>query len=67
MSLSEAKEIAKNSECGEELTGEAFCNSNTGTWWLNLDILKKGCNPACVVNVVTKEAEVNWRCTGLIG
>ena len=27
---------------------------------------KQGCAPACVVNVVTKKAEINWRCTGLL-
>lgn len=68
MSLSEAKEIALESECVEEgnLTGDYFCNENTGTWWLDLDIWKPGCAPACVVDVSTGEAEINWRCTGLI-
>ncbi len=68
MTLSEAKEIALKSECAEEgnLTGRYFCNENTGTWWLDLDIDKPGCAPACVVDVSTGEAEINWRCTGLI-
>ena len=68
MSLSEAKKIARNSECTKEgsLKEEYFCNENTGTWWIDLDIEKEGCNPACVVNVSTKKAEINWRCTGLI-
>jgi len=68
MSFSEAKEIALESECVGEgnLTDEYFCNQNTGTWWIDLDIEKEGCAPACVVNVSTGEAEINWRCTGLI-
>jgi len=68
MNLEQARKIASESECAEEgaLTREYFCNENTGTWWLDLDIEKEGCNPACVVNVNTKEAEINWRCTGLI-
>lgn len=68
MGLNEAKEIAENSECVQEgsLKDEYFCNESTGTWWIDLDVQKEGCNPACVVNVVTKKAEINWRCTGLI-
>jgi hypothetical protein len=68
MSLSEAEEIALESECVQEgrLTGESFCNDFTGTWWLDLEIEKQGCAPACVINVATKKAEINWRCTGLI-
>lgn len=68
MSLSEAKEIALQSECVEEgsLIEEYFCNEDTGTWWIDLDIQKSGCAPACVINVSTGEAEINWRCTGLI-
>ncbi|SRR6056297_669854 len=66
LTLTDAQKIARESECGDRLTGEYFCNQNSGTWWLDLDINKEGCNPACVVNVVTREAEINWRCTGLI-
>ncbi len=64
MSFSRAKEISE-SECGE--TEEtAICNPTTKTWWLDLDLEKEGCNPACVVHTDTEEAEINWRCTGLL-
>ena len=66
MGLTEAQEIAINSECGNQLEGSSMCNEDTKTWWLDLDIEKEGCNPACVVNVETRQAEINWRCTGLI-
>ena len=66
LSLSEAKEIAFLSECGDRLEDTYICNEITGTWWINLDIEKEGCNPACVINVETKMAEINWRCTGLL-
>jgi hypothetical protein len=68
MTLTEAKEIALASECVEEgsLTDNSFCNEDTGTWWIDLDINRPGCAPACVINVSTKEAVINWRCTGLI-
>ena len=67
LSLSAALEISLNSECSQGNLEETFmCNENTGTWWLDLDIEKAGCNPACVVDVETREAEINWRCTGLI-
>jgi hypothetical protein len=68
LSYREAVEIAQNSECLEEgqLEGTRFCNQDTGTWWIDLDVDSPGCNPACVVNVADKTAEINWRCTGLL-
>jgi hypothetical protein len=48
------------------LTGDAFYNDSTGTWWLNLDAVKEGCSPACVIHVADQSAEVNWRCTGAL-
>jgi hypothetical protein len=67
MALSEAKKLSiQNKECGNKFSGKNVCNENTGTWWLDLDIKKEGCSPACVVNVETKEAAINWRCTGLL-
>jgi len=42
------------------------CNNNTGTLWINMNLTKTGCSPACVVNLANKSAEINWRCTGLI-
>lgn len=66
LSLDEAKEIADASECGSNFGENFVCNENTGTYWLDLNLEKPGCNPACVVNIETGEAEINWRCTGLI-
>lgn len=68
MTLSAAREISQESECVEEgdLSETYSCNESTGTWWLDLDIKKEGCAPACVVDISTKEAEINWRCTGFI-
>ena len=68
MGLTAARDIAQESECMENgtLTGSYMCNEYTGTWWLDLDTVKEGCSPACVVNVETEEAEINWRCTGLM-
>ena len=67
MNLSEAREIAMNSECTDEgsLKENYLCNENTNTWWIDLNI--EGyplCNPACVINTETGDAEINWRCTG---
>lgn len=65
MSYSEAKELAEN--CGYELKETHFCNEDTNTWWIDIEVEDKPlCNPACVINTETKEASVNWRCTGLI-
>jgi hypothetical protein len=68
MSYQEADGIALNSECIDrgQLKESHFCNSDTGTWWIELEIERPGCAPACVVDVNAKAAETNWRCTGLI-
>ncbi len=60
--------IASESPCVDEgsLTDTAQCNTGTGTWWIDLDIERPGCAPACVVDVNTRQAEVNWRCTGAL-
>jgi hypothetical protein len=68
MSEAEAREIAASSECGEAgaLLENALYNDWTATWWIDLDAEKEGCNPACVVDVRTRQAEINWRCTGVL-
>lgn len=67
LSLFEAIGIAMSSECNQaELKETAVCNEYTGTWWIDLDIEKSNCSPACVVDVATKQAEINWRCTGAL-
>jgi hypothetical protein len=73
ISYQEAIKIAQKDKCGlkgEELitfSEKYLCNENTGTWWVDLNVKPKreGCSPACVVDIVDKTAEVNWRCTGL--
>ncbi len=68
MDLTTAQQIAQ-SQCSDgQLAASYSCNSTTGTWWLDFtpDQPKSGCNPACVVNIETGQAEINWRCTGLI-
>ncbi len=66
MRLDEALGIATES-CEGRYAATATCNEGTGTWWLDVDIKKEGCSPACVVNLETKTAEMNWRCAGLEG
>ena len=65
----EAKVIAEQT-CikGGESLESGYYNKNTKTWWFdaNLNQVKEGCAPACVVSEETKTAEINWRCTGLI-
>jgi len=63
----EAYTIAKNSLCsleGKIISEGSFYNIATKTWWFDVDVIREGCSPACVVNVETKIAEMNWRCTG---
>lgn len=66
MTLEDAINIAAQSECGSKFKENYICNENTNTWWIDLEIEKEGCSPACVVNTQTKSTEINWRCTGLI-
>ena len=70
MNLTSALQIASASSCTQNatLTDRYSCNSITGTWWVDIEPRepKQGCNPACVINVKTGEAEINWRCTGFI-
>lgn len=67
MNWSEAEKLAQTGECQQgKLMENHYCNENTGTWWVDLDIKdSKNCNPACVVWVKDKKVEINWRCTGL--
>ena len=70
MNYDEAAKIASAGGCGEDvrlkekLNEANFCNEVTKTFWIDMDIDKPGCSPACVVNIETKTAEINWRCTG---
>lgn len=70
MNYQEALNIASasTSACikGGELMTQHTCNEG-GYWWIGFKptTAQKGCNPACVVDIVTRTAEINWRCTGL--
>jgi hypothetical protein len=66
LTLADARQVAIESECGDRLKDTYVCNEITGTYWIDLDIEKQGCNPACVIDIITREAVINWRCTGLI-
>ena len=67
MSEEIARSIAENSECVNDgpLKENVFYNENSKTWWIDLDIDKPGCSPACVV-YEDETVKINWRCTGLI-
>ncbi|MFH0876092.1 MAG: hypothetical protein V1859_09215 [archaeon] len=43
-----------------------FCNEGTGTYWINMNITKQGCSPACVISLEKNTAEINWRCIGAL-
>ncbi|GAG22223.1 unnamed protein product, partial [marine sediment metagenome] len=55
LTIEEAMEVAKNSECTEKgsLTEKYMYNSNSKTWWIDLEMKeefkKEYCYPACVV------------------
>ncbi len=62
--MDKAINLAKNSECTKEgtLTEEIHYNQNSKTWLIDLELPKQGCDPACVINLEEKTAEINWRC-----
>lgn len=68
MTLDEALRLSKPCTDQGILMETHMCNSGTNTWWIDLKTFdeKKGCNPACVINLQTKSVEINWRCTGLL-
>jgi len=69
MSIDSAFAIARESVCVSEgeLLSTYVCNEGTNTLWIDLSIEgMDGCSPACVIDVLTGEAEINYRCTGLI-
>ena len=68
MSLAAAKQIASDSACIQwgALKDTAIYNPNSDTWWIDLAVDRPNCSPACVVDVKTKTADINWRCTGAI-
>ena len=68
MTYKDAIAIAEASLCTDQgLLKEAHtCNSTTGTWWIDLDIDRPGCAPACVISIVDKMVDINWRCTGTL-
>ncbi|NOZ81145.1 MAG: hypothetical protein GXP63_05730 [DPANN group archaeon] len=63
---SDAYDIARERCDGNPIEGRIVCNENTRTIWIDLDLQKEGCSPACVINADNKSAEINWRCTGLV-
>lgn len=69
LTSSQAITIAEH-DCSNtgNLTSNVAYNNYTKTWWIDLtpDKIVPGCNPACVVDEVSKTATVNWRCTGAI-
>ncbi len=68
ISLAAAKQIASDSACLQwgALKDTGVYNPNSNTWWIDLAVDRPNCSPACVVDVKTKTADINWRCTGAI-
>ena len=68
LNFTDALVIAESSQCLIEgqLKETHYCNENSGTWWIDLEAEKPGCNPACVVDLNSRTAEINWRCTGAL-
>jgi putative hemolysin len=68
ISLAAAQQIASDSACLQwgALKDTGVYNPNSNTWWIDLAVDRPNCSPACVVDIKTKTADINWRCTGAI-
>lgn len=68
LNITQARDIVMESDCmlDGNLTTNYTYNNVTDTWWIDMDIDKPGCAPACVVFEENNSAEINWRCTGLV-
>jgi hypothetical protein len=64
MTWTEAWNIASSSRCAEHgLTMRHYCDTETGTWWIDIHPNPPGCDPACVVDISAGTARVEMRCT----
>ena len=68
ISLLEALNIARNSECTKAgtLLPFGYCNNFVGVWRIAMTPKDRKCNLNCVVNPETKQAETGWMCMGLV-
>ena len=68
INISEAMQIANNSICTQmgTLKETEQYNPITKTWWITLEPYESYplCSPACIIDVISKTADVNWRCRG---
>lgn len=75
VSLNEPELILGMTEMEAQLIAEKTCikggeaglgtyNNTLKTWWFdaNLNTVREGCTPGCVVSEETKTAEVQWKC-----
>jgi len=63
MSYAQAKEKAP-AGCDGVLQEDHYCDDTTGMWWIDFvpTTPRKECYPACIVDVDTGSAKVDWRC-----
>ncbi|MCK5027544.1 MAG: hypothetical protein KAS07_03935 [Candidatus Pacebacteria bacterium] len=65
----EALAIAQRAEVcieGGSVADFETYNPNSKTWWFSITSIRSDCRPACVVSDETGDADINWRCMGLI-
>lgn len=67
MTLEQAQEIGNQYGCSDigSYKNSNFCNTYTNKWWIDIEPNNQRplCNPACVVDLETNTAKVDWRCS----
>jgi hypothetical protein len=64
MNIFEAQRIFDASACSREGSAKEIhvCDEANGTWAIGILTYAKDCDPACIIDVKTKTAKIDWRC-----
>jgi hypothetical protein len=64
LNIYDAQKVFDMSQCSREGSAKEthYCDAKAGAWVIDIQTYRKGCNPACVIDVKTKTGKVDWRC-----
>jgi hypothetical protein len=64
LNIYDAQRVFDMSQCSREGSAKDthYCDTKAGAWVIDIQTYRKGCNPACIIDVKTKTGKVDWRC-----